>query len=76
MSDEAVVKPEDIRAVGKRHGYSQTEFGALFRISQPAVAGRERGTKKAHGWHAQRLAELALEHLRDGPGLFEAVFWP
>ena len=25
-------------------GYSQTEFGALFRVSQPAVAGWESGT--------------------------------
>jgi excisionase family DNA binding protein len=64
---EAVVKPDDIRAVRHRLGYSQTQFGALFRVSQPAVACWERGTKKPQGQHAQRLAELALEHLRDGP---------
>ena len=39
VSDEAVVKPEDIRAVRKRLGYSQTEFGALFQVFQPAVDG-------------------------------------
>jgi DNA-binding transcriptional regulator YiaG len=72
VSDEAVVKPEDIRAVRKRLGYSQAEFGALFRVSQPAVAGWERGTKKPQGRHAQRLAELALEHLGDGPGFTPA----
>jgi DNA-binding transcriptional regulator YiaG len=38
VSDEAVVKPEDIRAIRQRLGYSQTEFGALFRVSVPAVA--------------------------------------
>jgi DNA-binding transcriptional regulator YiaG len=72
VSDEAVVKPEDIRAVRKRLGYSQTEFGALFRVSQPAVAGWERGTKKPQWRHAQRLAEIALEHLRDGLGFTPA----
>ena len=70
MSDESVVKPEDIRAVRQRLGYSQTEFGELLRVSQPAVACWERGTKKPQGRHAQRLAELACDHLRDGLPVF------
>jgi DNA-binding transcriptional regulator YiaG len=44
----------------------------LFRVSQPAVACWERGTKRPQGQHAQRLAELALEHLRDGPAFTPA----
>ena len=43
------MSPEDIRAVRERLGYSQTEFGALFRVSHPAVAGWERGTKRSQG---------------------------
>ena len=70
MSDEVVVKPEDIRAVRRKLGYSQTEFGALFTVSQPAVACWERGTKKPQGRHAQRLAELVREHLRNGVPVF------
>ncbi len=70
MSDEALVTPEDIRAVRRRLGYSQTEFGALFRVSQPAIAGWERGTKKPQGRRAQRLAELTRECLRDGVPVF------
>jgi DNA-binding transcriptional regulator YiaG len=67
VSNRPVLKPQDIRAVRQRLGCSQTEFGALFQVSQPAVACWERGMKKPHGRHTQRLAELALEHLRDGP---------
>jgi DNA-binding transcriptional regulator YiaG len=70
VSDAAVGKPEDIRAVRQRLGYSQTEFGELLRVSQPAVACWERGTKKPQGRHAQRLAELACDHLRDGLPVF------
>ena len=73
MSDDAVVKPEEIRAVRRSLGYSQTEFGALFRVSQPAVAGWERGTKKPQGRRAQRLAELTREYLRDGTPVFTPV---
>jgi DNA-binding transcriptional regulator YiaG len=70
VSNEAVLKPTDIRAGRQRLGHSQTEFGALFRVSQPAAAWWERGTKKPQGRHAERLAELALEHLRDGGPAF------
>jgi hypothetical protein len=52
VSDEAVVKPDDITDVSKRLGYSQTEFGALFRVAQPVVAGWERGTNNALKGHA------------------------
>jgi excisionase family DNA binding protein len=70
MPDETAVKPEEVRAVRRSLGYSQTEFGALFRVSQPAVAGWERGTKKPQGRRAQRLAELTREYLRDGTPVF------
>jgi DNA-binding transcriptional regulator YiaG len=73
VSDETVVTPEDIRAVRHQVGYSQAESGALFRVSQPAVAAWERGTKKPQGRHVKRLAELVREHLRDGVPLFTAA---
>src|ERR1700730_17850837 len=37
----------------------------MFPVSQPAVAGWERGTKQPEGRHAQRLAELTREYLRE-----------
>jgi excisionase family DNA binding protein len=70
MSDNEAVRPGDIRAVRQQLGYSQTEFGALLGVSQPAVAGWEQGTKKPQAKNAQRLAEFVREHLRDGLPVF------
>jgi hypothetical protein len=46
VSNEAVVKPADIRAGRQRLGHSQTEFGALLNPSSPPSLGGSEERKR------------------------------
>jgi hypothetical protein len=50
VSNEAVVKPADIRAGRQRLGHSQTEFGALLNPSSPPSLGGSEERKRPKGF--------------------------